>query len=140
MSCTAWQASWRNLLSPQTLVVQFHAIGYSRRRYAMDKLTESGEFKNRRETLGYLGTDCISMDTRAMNFTRKGATKDTESRERRICDRRRRIPKPVLPIVVHMAFDYEGKIEKMTIAALDLQPLIGAIRTTVQNGAGQASG
>jgi hypothetical protein len=44
-----------------------------------------------------------------------------------------------LPIVLHMAFDYEGKIEKMTIAALDLQPLIGAIRAAVQKGAGQAS-
>ena len=44
-----------------------------------------------------------------------------------------------LPIVVYVAFDDEGKIEEMTIAALDLQPLTEAIRAAVKDGAAQAS-
>ena len=44
-----------------------------------------------------------------------------------------------LPIVVYVAFDDEGKIEEMTIAALDLQPLTEAIRAGVKDGAAQAS-
>ena len=43
-----------------------------------------------------------------------------------------------LPIVLHMVFDYEGKIQKMTIAAVDLKPLIEAIRTAVQCNASHA--
>lgn len=39
-----------------------------------------------------------------------------------------------LPIVLYMAFDDEGKIEKMTIAAVDLDPLIEAIRAAVKSG------
>jgi hypothetical protein len=37
-----------------------------------------------------------------------------------------------------MAFDGEGKIEKMTIAAVDLHPLIEAIRVAAQADAGHA--
>lgn len=44
-----------------------------------------------------------------------------------------------LPIVLYMAFDDEGKIDKMTIAAVDLRPLTDAIRTAVQGGAGRPS-
>jgi hypothetical protein len=43
-----------------------------------------------------------------------------------------------LPIVLHMAFDYEGKVQKMTIAAVDLNPLIEAIRSAVQSNAAHA--
>jgi hypothetical protein len=43
-----------------------------------------------------------------------------------------------LPIVLHMAFDYEGKVQKMTIAAVDLNPLIEAIRAAVQSNAAHA--
>jgi len=43
-----------------------------------------------------------------------------------------------LPIVLYMAFDPEGKIEKMTIAAVDLHPLAEAIRTAAQSSAGHA--
>ena len=42
----------------------------------------------------------------------------------------------LLPIVLYMAFDDEGKIGTMTIAAVDLRPLTDAIRTAVQGGAG----
>ena len=38
------------------------------------------------------------------------------------------------PIVLYMAFNSEGEIEKMTIAAIDLNPLAKAIRTAAQSG------
>jgi len=41
-----------------------------------------------------------------------------------------------LPIAIHMAFDYEGKVQKMTIAAVDLNPLLEAIRAAAQSCAG----
>jgi len=40
-----------------------------------------------------------------------------------------------LPIVLYMAFDDDGKVEKMTFAATDLQPLTEAIRAAAQSGA-----
>jgi hypothetical protein len=43
-----------------------------------------------------------------------------------------------LPIVLYMAFDPEGKIEKMTIAAVDLHPLAEAIRAAAQSATGHA--
>jgi hypothetical protein len=44
-----------------------------------------------------------------------------------------------LPVVLYMAFDTEGKVQKMTIAAIDLQPLTDAIRAAVQGGTARAS-
>jgi hypothetical protein len=44
-----------------------------------------------------------------------------------------------LPVALFMGFDDEGKIDTMTIATLDLQPMTEAIRAAVQSGAGQAS-
>ena len=44
-----------------------------------------------------------------------------------------------LPIVVYMAFDGDGKVGKMTIAAVDLHPLTEAIRAAAQSGADSAS-
>ncbi len=44
-----------------------------------------------------------------------------------------------LPIVLYMAFDDDGKITKMTIAATDLQPVTDAIRTAVESGAAKLS-
>jgi hypothetical protein len=44
-----------------------------------------------------------------------------------------------LPIALYMAFDDVGKIEKMTIAAVDLHPLAEAIRAAAQDGSRQAS-
>ena len=40
---------------------------------------------------------------------------------------------PSLPIVLHMEFNYEGKIRRMAIASVDLNPLIGAIRSAVHD-------
>jgi hypothetical protein len=37
-----------------------------------------------------------------------------------------------LPIVLYLAFDDDGKVTRMTIAAADLQPLTEAIRTAVE--------
>jgi hypothetical protein len=39
-----------------------------------------------------------------------------------------------LPIVLYMAFNSEGEIEKMTIPAIDLNPLAKAIRAAAQSG------
>jgi len=44
-----------------------------------------------------------------------------------------------LPVVLYMAFDDEGKIDKMTIAAVDLHPLTEAIRKAVHGSAGLPS-
>ena len=41
-----------------------------------------------------------------------------------------------LPIVVYMAFDCDGKVNKMTIAAVDRQPPTDAIRAAAQSGTG----
>ena len=43
-----------------------------------------------------------------------------------------------LPIVLYMAFDEEGKVKKITIAAIDLHPLIEAMRAAAQSGARHA--
>jgi len=40
------------------------------------------------------------------------------------------------PMLLYMAFDDDGRVEKMTIAAVDLHPLIEAIRAAVHGGAG----
>ena len=40
-----------------------------------------------------------------------------------------------VPVMIHMAFDDEGKVEKITIAHVDLQPLTEAIRAAVQTAA-----
>jgi hypothetical protein len=44
-----------------------------------------------------------------------------------------------LPLVLYMAFSEEGKINKMTITAADLHPLIEDIRATAQRGIRQAA-
>jgi hypothetical protein len=44
-----------------------------------------------------------------------------------------------LPIALYLAFNPEGEIEKLTIAAVDLQPLTEAIRSAAQTGALQPS-
>lgn len=38
------------------------------------------------------------------------------------------------PLVIYMAFNSEGRVEKMTIAAIDLHPLAKAIGTAAQSG------
>ena len=43
-----------------------------------------------------------------------------------------------MPIVLYMAFNGEGKVEQMTIAAIDLHPLAKAICTAAQRGSCQA--
>jgi hypothetical protein len=40
-----------------------------------------------------------------------------------------------LPIALYMAFNPEGEIEKLTIAAVDLHPLANEIRSAAQTGA-----
>jgi hypothetical protein len=44
-----------------------------------------------------------------------------------------------LPIALYMAFNPEGKIEKLTIAAVDLKPLTDAISSAAETGALQPS-
>ena len=44
-----------------------------------------------------------------------------------------------LPIALYMAFNPEGRIQKLTIAAVDLGPLTKAIRSAAQTGALQSS-
>ena len=44
-----------------------------------------------------------------------------------------------LPIALYLAFNPEGEIEKLTIAAVDLHPLTEAIRSAAQTGALQPS-
>jgi hypothetical protein len=44
-----------------------------------------------------------------------------------------------LPIALYLAFDPEGGIEKLTIAAVDLHPLTEAIRSAAQSGVLQPS-
>jgi hypothetical protein len=44
-----------------------------------------------------------------------------------------------LPIALYMAFNPDGKIQKLTIAAGDLHPLSEAIRSAAENGALQPS-
>jgi hypothetical protein len=43
-----------------------------------------------------------------------------------------------LPVAVYVGFDVEAKVEAMTIAALDLQPMTQSIRAAARNDAGQA--
>ncbi len=43
-----------------------------------------------------------------------------------------------LPIMLYMAFDDEGKVGKLTIAAVDLHPLVEAIRAAAQSAIGHA--
>ena len=40
-----------------------------------------------------------------------------------------------LPIALYMAFNPEGEIEKLTIAAVDLHPLTEAVHVAAQTGA-----
>jgi hypothetical protein len=40
-----------------------------------------------------------------------------------------------LPIALYIAFNPEGEVEKLTIAAVDLQPLTAAVRIAAQAGA-----
>ena len=42
-----------------------------------------------------------------------------------------------LPIALYMAFNHEGEIDKLTIAAVDLQPLTEAVRIAARTGAFQ---
>jgi hypothetical protein len=44
-----------------------------------------------------------------------------------------------LPIALYMAFNPDGKIQKLTIAAVDLHPLTEAIRSAAENGGLQPS-
>jgi len=44
------------------------------------------------------------------------------------------VPAKSWPIVIYMGFNYDGKISAMTIAAVDLQPLTDAIRSSAQTG------
>jgi hypothetical protein len=44
-----------------------------------------------------------------------------------------------LPIALYLAFNPEGEIEKLTIAAMDLHPLAEAIRNAAQTGAHRPS-
>ncbi len=49
------------------------------------------------------------------------------------------VPAKSWPIVIYMRFNYEGEVSAMTVAAVDLQPLIDAIRTAAQAGAFNAT-